>query len=121
MDDKERAAAEKKEKQKMHDMIDRNLRGVKRELEIHKLREDTTGYWKYWSKAVERGFLQFLDESKVFNRKTKGRGEPISIKVKPEEKGAKPGNDSTRELKARRPRKPSGKPGGANSSRLGLG
>ena len=63
--------------------MDDNLEKVKTEMQIHNATKNTTALRKYWAKAVENAFLYYLDESKVYNRKIKVRGEATLIHVKP--------------------------------------
>ena len=93
---KEKAQVESKEMKELHEHIDKNLREHARQLHVHRLNRDTTGYWRCWSKAVERGFLHFLDVSNIFDRKAKGRGEPTFITTKPECRDQAKKADSTR-------------------------
>ena len=76
--------------------MDKNLMSHGKELRIRKQNKDTTSFWMIWSKAVERGFLQYLDVRKVFDRKCKGRGEATFIKSKNQTDGKKKGEDRTR-------------------------
>ena len=80
---KERFEGKKKEVKTLRELMDTNFRKVRAEMRIHKAAMNTTAYWKQWSKAVENGFLHYLDENNDFNRKVKGRGEVTLIHVKP--------------------------------------
>ena len=52
-------------------------------MEMHIKDTDATKYWKAFSNAVEKGWLKYLDNGKEFDKKAKGRGELVEIKVKP--------------------------------------
>ena len=95
--------------------MDRILQLHQTELDIHKRSGDTTKYWKVWSKAVERGFLHYLDVSKVFDRKCKGRGELILVNVKNQADKKKRGETEREALRATRRRRRSSRPGDASS------
>ena len=94
---KEKANIEEAQAQQLKDQIDKNLKEANRGLRIYQKANDTSGFWRTWSKAVERGILQYLDEGKVFNRKASGRGKVTFIDVKPKRKdGGRKGTDNTR-------------------------
>ena len=94
---KEKANIEEAQAQMLKNQIDKNLKEANRGLRIYQEANDTSGFWRTWSKAVERGILQYLDEGKVFNRKANGRGKVTFIDVKPKRRdGGKTGTDNTR-------------------------
>ena len=52
---------------------------------------DTTNYWRLWSKAVEKGFIKYFDkdrEGKDAKRSKKGRGEIkiVDVGIKKEDR-----------------------------------
>ena len=76
--------------------------------------KDIAGFWKVWSKAIERGFLQYTDISNVFDRKAKCRGEPTFPKRKRKADHQKKGETKQEASRAPPPRTRSSKPGDAN-------
>ena len=54
---KDKANIEEAQAQQLKDQIDKNLREANRGLRIYQKANATSGFWRTWSKAVERGIL----------------------------------------------------------------
>ena len=93
---KEKREGKKREVKNLHELMDANFRKARTQMQIYKAAKNTTGYWKAWSQSVENAFLHYIDESKVFNRKMKGRGEATLIQVKPDVAKKDKKKDTTR-------------------------
>ena len=61
----------------------------KTKLQVLAQAKDTNGYWRVWSKTVERGWLRYVDESKVYNPAFVGRGKVELISKKPKDEKKK--------------------------------
>ena len=64
---KEAAAIWKEQKGLLHKCIDENLDNIEHEFKIYRENKDTSKMWSTWSKAVERGWLAYLDEGKIID------------------------------------------------------
>ena len=91
---KEKTEKEKEQRNLLHKHIEDQLDKHKADFEIHEELKDTSSFWKLWSKVVERGWLNFLDESKVFDIKAKGRGNVDVKKNQEKSKGAQSGDEA---------------------------
>ena len=77
--------------------IDERLDKAGIEFRTHRQNGDTSQMWAVWSKVVERGWLTYLDEGKIFDRKCKVRGEMTIIRSDPKKaKGSKKASDGDR-------------------------
>ena len=74
------------------------IRVEKESSEFYKIVKDTDGFWKIWSDAVERGYLKYLDEKKVFAKVVRGRREITILekKVPGERETVKKAEESSR-------------------------
>ena len=80
---KEAADIWKEQKKWLHEHIESHLYKADNEFKIHRETNNTTDLWKVWSKAVEKGWLTYLGEGQMSDKKAKGRGEMTLIKVDP--------------------------------------
>ena len=80
---KEAAEVWKEQRVLLHKRIDAKLENVDTEIRIHRQQQDTTKLWETWSKAVEQGWLEYLDEGKVSDEKCTGRGEAKLVTTDP--------------------------------------
>ena len=86
----------KDEKETLHENIDKYIEADREESEMYLENGDATEFWRTLSKAMEKGWLQYLDYGKEFDQGAKDRGELIEIKVTPKREKRKheeEGND----------------------------
>ena len=69
---KQKSAIRKEEMERLHQSIDKRLEGEVHEMEMYIKEEDTTRYWKNFSKAIDKGWQKYLDHGKEFDKKAKG-------------------------------------------------
>ena len=62
--DKEKNAISRNYTEQLKKSIENERRAAKTKLEVLAEARDTDGYWKLWSKSVERGWLRFTEEEK---------------------------------------------------------
>ena len=69
---KEAANIWKEQKKLLHEHIESQLDKADNEFKIYRDTKNTTDMWRVWSKAVEKGWLTYLGEGKVFDKQAKG-------------------------------------------------
>ena len=62
---KEASEMQKTEKTKMMESIRKECQMENTKLKVLAAAKDVNGYWKLWSKTVERGWLRYAAEEKV--------------------------------------------------------
>ena len=93
---KEVGETQKAEREKLKESIRKECKLENARLKVLALAKDVNGYWKLWSKTVERGWLRYADEEKAHDKTATGRGKVELIKTK----------KNSRRAEARRPKRP---------------
>ena len=88
MGQKETRDAKSTEMERMKDSIRKECQLERARLKVLALAKDVNGYWKLWSKTVERGWLKYVAEDRVYDKKATGRGKVELIHKKPKQAGA---------------------------------
>ena len=88
-DGKTKAVITKEEKKKLHEAIDKRFREARSELRSHERKNDTTSFWRTWSKTVESGWIDYLGMTKDLAKKNRGRGEVKLVRKTPAKKNEK--------------------------------
>ena len=79
---KEQREISKENVEQLKQSIAKECQGEKTRPEILAKAKDTNGYWRLWSKTVERGWLRFLDKEKIYDPRSTGRGKVQLIQKK---------------------------------------
>ena len=84
MDDaKEKASKAREMRNELRRMMDKQLTDRQHHFEYYRSCNDMDSYWRSWSIAVERAWLQFVDPAKEFLKAARGRGQCTIIHTKP--------------------------------------
>ena len=93
-DAKTKAAITKDQKKKLHEQMDEEFQKAKEELKHDAKKKDTSKFWAAWSKAVESGWIDYLELGKELAKKNRGRGEVKIVQTVPvkkkEQEGGQP-------------------------------
>ena len=73
-EEKEQREINKTEKKSLKDSIEEECQSEKTRLQVLAQAKDTNGYWKLWSKTVERGWLRFAAPDHIYDKHCTGRG-----------------------------------------------
>ena len=87
MGTKETGENQQVEREKLKQSIREECKLENTRLKVLALAKDVNGYWKLWSKTVERGWLKYADEEKVHDKKATGRGKVELVRKKPQPTG----------------------------------
>ena len=82
--DKVKQKFAKTQKDVLQQTIDKHFQTEDEGLDECLLKEDMDGFWKLWSKALEKGYLEHLNETKEVNKKLMGRGKVTIIEKVPQ-------------------------------------
>ena len=72
------------QKEILQQTIDRHFKAEDEGLDECLQKEDMNGFWKLWSKALEKGYLEHLNETKEVNKKLMGRGKVTIVEKVPQ-------------------------------------
>ena len=84
---KETGENQKAEREKLKQSIREECKLESTRLKVLALAKDVNGYWKLWSKTVERGWLKYVDEEMVHYKKATGRGKAELVRKKTQQTG----------------------------------
>ena len=87
---KEAADSWKEQRELLHGCIGERFDKNDAEIRIRRQQKDTSEVWKVWSRAVEQGWLAYLDEGIFFDREANGRGEMKLATTDPTKPNTKP-------------------------------
>ena len=72
---KEKNAIYKETQLKLHEEVERKVKGEEPKLEGALARKDSDMHWKVWSQAAEQDWLRYLGDEKILNSAFTGRGQ----------------------------------------------
>ena len=84
MPDKVRNKFGRMQKEELHQAIDRHYEVKNEEIDEALRRGDMNRVWELWSRALERGYLEHLNESKEVTKNMMGRGKVNIVEKTPQ-------------------------------------